>query len=374
MFEDKLLLNRIFIKNTRGKEYIIFRHSDKTWILPKSSFKEGMDMYQPSTYKGKLLKYILIVFKNNKMIVSKLGGSYAFFSVNEGIKKAIEENYPYKDIEISGYMGDTSSKQNNKATLQVSRKNKILCYIKVTTDRENGDTFNKEIKALNFLEENKVKGVPQVIIDDYVEGMYIFGQTTEKKLGDKLKLKIDIKQIEFIKNIVDKTEVELFYEESDFYKHIESIKLMDFNSERRIIIKSAIEIIEKKFKNSKSRYSFFHGDYTPWNVYYIDGEIRAFDFEYSKYSMPPYMDIFHYISQLSFLGFNNEVGKTVRIYKNLKKILGDYICDLDYTYISYLVYIIGFYKERTTNYTEEIQKKFDNWFGMLEYLLEKNNL
>ena len=99
------------------------------------------------------------------------------------------------------------------------------------------------------------------------------------------------------------------------------------------MINKALSIIEEELTGKESEYAFSHGDYTPWNVYFVNREIYSFDFEYCSQTMPPYIDAFHYLTQLSILGMHNEVGKTVHLYKKYRKILEEYIQDPDFTYM-----------------------------------------
>ena len=370
MFENKPLLNNIYKENGK-QEYIVFEHSDKTWVLPKDSIKLGMDMYQPSTVKGKILKFLVINFKKYEKVINKLGARTVKLELTDIIKSQIDGLYKDLNYQVAGYMGDTSSKQNDKATLQVYSGKNILCYFKVTLDINNSKTFKKEIEILNFLKDKEICNVPEVLEYKEINGLYIFGQSTNKGVGEKLRLKISRKQVKFIKKIAEKTQQELEYKDTDFYGFVQYIKQINFEGKYQEIINSTVKIIEEKLSKKKNLYSLSHGDFTPWNVYYVNGEIEAFDFEYSSYTMPQYIDVFHYITQLSLLGFNNEVGKTIHIYKNLKNMLGDYICDLDFTYMCYLVYIISFYKQRTEENSLAIEDKFDKWISILEYLLGK---
>lgn len=370
MFENKELLNKIFSQNKENqKEYIIFKHSDKTWVMPKDSLKTAFDMYQPSTFKGKLLKKLILLWKSNAKILCKLECEKAKLQIDDKVKAYIEKVAGKKDISIAAYMGDTTSRQNNKATLQVYDKNGLICYVKVTEDKEVAKTFEREIEVLKFLEDKGIANVPKVMGECVIDGMNIFVQSTSKQPGEKVKLEFGRRQLEFIENIVDKTSKELDYNDTDFCKVVQYLKnnIEDFNTSEQNILKTSINYIEKELTEKKLHYAFLHGDYTPWNVYYTEKQLNAFDFEYCYDTMPEYMDIFHYLTQMSFLGRNNETGATVHLYKKYRKLIGEYVRNPDLVYVCYLVWAISFYHNRTEGKITRITDKIEQWISLLDY-------
>lgn len=373
MIDNKKLLDNIFITEIDTNEYTIFAHADKTWIMPKSSIKHGLDMYQPSTAKGKILKQCLIMFKSIPSIASKLGMTTAELKVNEDIFNYIAEVVGNKDFQIAAYMGDTSSRQNNKATIQIYDKYGIIAYAKITKDDEVKRNFDKEIEVLRFLEEKQIGNVPKVLGETEIGNLKIFVQSTEKGFNEKVKLKFGRKQIGFIKKLVGATAQKINYCDTDFYKDVEYLKECkdEFAEEQRKIIENVIKAVEEQIKEEPLEYAFSHGDYTPWNVYYTCGLINVFDFEYCSYSMPSYVDVFHYITQLSLLGKKCDVGGAVHNYRKYRKLIEEYVCNPDLIYACYILHIISFYKKRTEVNSLEMEDKYSKWIGILEYLNEK---
>lgn len=373
MIDNKKLLNDIFVNEVDTNEYTIFTHADKTWIMPKNSIKHSLDMYQPSTTKGKILKQCLIMFKNVSVIASKLGMTTAGLKVNEDILSYIAEVVGTKNFYMAAYMGDTSSRQNNKATIQIYDKYGIIAYAKITEDEEVKKNFEKEIEVLRFLEEKQIGNVPKVLGETEIGNLKIFVQSTEKNFNEKVKLKFGREQIDFVKNVVESTTKKVDYIETDFYKDVEYLKecKKDFGDDQQEIIEYSIKAVEEQIKEKPLDYSFSHGDYTPWNVYYTCGLINVFDFEYCSYFMPSYVDVFHYITQMSLLGKKCDVGGAVHTYRKYRKLIEEYVCNPDLIYACYLLHIISFYKKRTEVNTSEMEDKYLKWIGILEYLNEK---
>jgi hypothetical protein len=373
MLNTKSLLNDIFISTCRGIGYTIFDHDDKTWIMPDDSLRLALDMYQPSTFKGKVLKKMVFYCNKLTFFSEKLGIEHTNLMVNDDVLKYIYKCVGKENIYIAGYMGDTSSKQNNKATLQIYDEHNLLCYAKITKESEVAENFKHEILSLKFLEEKGIKNVPQILGEEIIDGMHIFIQSTRKPLHEKVKLQFGKKQINFVKEIVDKTKTKLKYENTDFYKAIQYLKTKtnDFSTSDKTVLESTISTMEKELTKKPLEYSFFHGDYTPWNVYYCDGVLNAFDFEYCSFSMPCYMDVFHYLSQLYLLGCGNDVEKTLRRYNQNKDLLLKYMENPDFIYLCYLLFIVSFYKKRTDETKTNISNKYEKWIALMEYLNER---
>lgn len=373
MFSNKKLLNKLYTIQQEAVPHIVFSHSDKTWIMPVDSLSTAFDMYQPSTLKGKLLKKLVIAFRDNNKILCKLKCKKVHLKINESIKLYIEKVIGKKDFSIAAYMGDSTSKQNNKATLQIYNDEGLICYAKVTEDEEVAETFEREIRVLKFLEDKKIKGVPKVLSVDTVDGMKVFLQSTDKNINEKVKLTLGRQQLEFTDNIVRQTKIKSKYSETDFFEMVQYLKknLSYYTKRQQNVIEESIRIVEEKLEKNDVEYASSHGDYTPWNVYYTNDELYAFDFEYSSDTMPCYMDVFHYLTQMSLLGFKNDVGKTIHMYKSKRKLLEEYIPNTNFVYLCYLIWIVGFYNKRAEDKMDIANGQSEKWIAIMEYLAGK---
>ena len=372
-----LLLNKIYTTQNKGQSYMIFCHSDKTWIFPSKCIKPALELYQPSTFKGNVLKKMVELSASNKAVQAKLGIKSKEMELNKNIKELVDKiayniQSPHKEIYVAGYMGDTSSEQNEKVTLQIYDENQILVYLKITDKEKVGMNFDREIDALNSLKEKGIENIPEVLAEEHIDGLQIFGQSTFRGLNCKIKLKLGLEQMEFVKKINSTNLAELDYEETDIFKSVEYVKSVIgcFTENQQKVLNQAIELVEEGLKEEKHSYGFYHGDFTPWNVYYDYGVMQVFDFEYCEEYMPIYMDIFHYFTQMSVLGMNNETGGTIHLYKKYRKIIEQYVTNPELVYLCYLLHIVGFYNKRTKS-EADISVKYNQWIELMEYLVEK---
>lgn len=372
----KELLNKLFKKNEAGKEYIIFQHSDKTWVLPNDSLETALEMYQPSTMRGKVLKSCVKLFHNTESILKKFGAKKERLCMKPEILLYLLELTGERDFFVAAYMGDTTTKQNNKVTLQVYNDQRIFCYVKVSEEPEVLENFSREINSLKYLEGKGITNIPKVLGDEEIQGRRVFVQSTDKPLKQQVRLEFGKNQIEFIENIVKKTKTDVKYETSQFYESIQYLKSVtaEFEEQEQSIIEKAVRQVETYAKEKGLEFAFSHGDYTPWNVYYVDGELFAFDFEYCYQTMPCYMDIFHYFTQFSIMGQHNDVEKTILLYQERKEMLKEYVENPDVVYVCYLLHIIAFYHNRTNGRKELLQEQIEFWIRLLEYLIKEDHM
>ncbi len=366
-------VNNYFIGDQSAEKYVIFEHADKTWFLPSGSLGHALALYQPSTLKGKMLKVAVRIGSGNK-IGEKINLKQKKIRLKDEILDQIEKitGLDRNEFEVAAYQGDTTSWQNEKVTLQVYSGNQIECFLKLTENEKVSKNFSHEIRVLRYLEEKEIPNVPRMLLDEKINGIHFFAQSTEKRFGQGVKLELSNKQLDFLWDINQKTAEKLNYEESEFAYYVEYVKgqLSVFSDAQQEVLKQGISWVEKRLKEEPYIYSFFHGDFTPWNVYYKDGELKAFDFEYAHFSMPEYMDIFHYITQASMLGKKAEIGGVIHDYRSYYHRLEKYVANPDFTYACYVLFIIGFYMMRTENATEVLKEKFTLWLQLLDYLTE----
>ena len=364
--ETRELLKRLY-GSSESANTLVFTHADKVWVIPNCAVEGAMDMYQPASRGGKMLKKNFI--KKHKAPFYARGSKVEKINLelNKDIKKQLEELLGISDFYVAAYMGDTSTSQNDKAVLQIYSDSEIYAYVKVTTNKENAKRFEREAKALNQLHDAGIECVPRVIGLDLDSEIKMFAQVNEKPMGQEARLEFSEQILETTKDIVEKTKKSIDYKESDFCESVDFVKTqMDlFDKEQQSIIKNAIGIVEI----ADLTFAFSHGDFTPWNIYYVKDEIRLFDLEYCSNSMPAYIDIFHYLSQMMLLGNRYTAQCVMREYEHQLELISIYVDDPKTTFICYLVWIISFYIKRT-NDIESVREKLDVWVEIIEYLIK----
>lgn len=373
MFIDKELLNDIFSADETGNKYLIISQNGNTWVLPSDKIKQALEMYQPYTKKAQKMKELVPSVKDVGFALRKMGIESVKVSLKEDVKKYIDELVGTENYYVAAYMGDVASDMSNKLTLQIFSIDKILCYIRVTNSDEAFERMKYEVDFIDFLEKKQVKNLPEIIDKNKIGDLRLFAQKSEKRLLERVKLEFDEKHMKCLNEMIDKTKVLCKYENTDLFAKIQDLKKIvkeKFPQNEKMIVQHSIKIIENKLNGTEGYYAVCHGDFSPWNIYYNSSkEVCMYDFEYACYTMPLYVDAFHYITKMSLYGMQNDGDKTIAVYDKYKKILSNYIEeDMDFIYLCYLVGIISSYSKNASSKFSIYAYKYLDWITIISYL------
>ena len=361
------LLKKLYSSSEHSKQ-LVFTHADKVWVMPENAVEGAMDMYQPSSRGGEYLKKCVVKKHKTPFFIRGSKVEKVNLELDKDIRIQLERLLDISFFYVAAYMGDTSTSQNDKAVLQIYSDNEIYAYVKVTTNEENAKRFEKEANALRSLREAGIEYVPRVIGLDLDSEVKMFAQSSDKPMGEEVQLELNEQILDTVKDIVSKTKKDVDYKDSDFCTSVEYLKtqMNVFDKEQQSIVKYAIEMVEQ----AELTFTFSHGDFTPWNIYYVGDEIRLFDLEYCSDSMPAYVDVFHYLSQLTLLGNRYTAQCVMREYEHKLDLISEYVDDPKSIFVCYLIWIISFYIKRSGSDIERIRENLDVWVDMLEYMVK----
>ena len=109
--------------------YWELQNSDgKHWIIPTKNVSTALRIYQPSYWKGKLLKRILPLFGRIKSNYSPF--PLIEFPLDSIIVNRLKEIFPDHKLEFSLFLGTPSV--HKKTVIQIFEGNKILGYAKIS--------------------------------------------------------------------------------------------------------------------------------------------------------------------------------------------------------------------------------------------------
>lgn len=320
------------------------------WLVPFSSVRKGLELYQPSSKKGHILKKYLSVFKFLPFLIEKLGIHFVHIRIDVDFAQSINELFDKEGIYYSIFLGTPG--RDNKPTIQLYTSKEILGYCKYSANSRICDAFRREAEFLEYLHQKGVRVVPKVLLLEEIDaGQTVFIQSTGKRFGASTQHEITHQQIKFLLDISEKTQQKCEFAETDYYK-----SLCDFKKNHRKFpftydkesVENIIQMIECEMKKVKE-YFFYHGDFTPWNTYLAENDtLEAFDFEYAKYTYPKLLDIFHFFTQVK-LYENGENAE--EIWKDFMELfvrgkLSTLFENVYFSYMLYLVDITNLYLER----------------------------
>lgn len=366
-----------------GKYIKIINKDGKTWIIPVNNLKNALNLYQPSAVKGRILKkwlpvlYPIPILSN--ILESILHIEPCDYEITDELGFEIEKAFGEKIdlLSFAFFLGTPSIHQ--KTTIQISNKHRILGYCKYTSDEQIKRIFHHEELILNKLNVAGVDNIPLCLFcgkTNSDNGTFI--QSTSKTNNSIITHAISKKHIEFLRTVYEKTKTRCSFLNTDYKREIEdySCLLMQsdfFSTDEKQQYCKALKKIDMYYSN-QFEYCVFHADFTPWNMFEEKGKLFVFDWEYSKATFPPFIDLFHYFTQSEIFEYGKDADRITEDFeKEFSRQLYDGLFqDKDIAYLSYLVYIVGFYFNRDKGeYSKDIKHCMSIWMQLITYFYRR---
>ena len=362
--------------------YLKIANSDgKVWILPENDLKTAMCLYQPSAIKGIVLKKYLPAF-------NKLGSIIYLFYKKIGIEKIPYSLDPVLEKHLTSVFGNSEDQRyaifmgtpsvHQKITIQISRKNEIVGYCKITDSKKIYDIFCHENNMLEYLNRSKVKNIPTCLsCAGLGDGRFAFSQTTIKTLNSVTKHMFGEAEWAFLQQLNEKTVVDCMFENTDFFRSLiglqENLSVLERNGFNVECVKSGIYKILNYYANVRN-YSVCHRDFTPWNMFYENDILFVFDFEYAQYTYPKYLDAMHYFMQTAIFEKNLNGDEILQAFSQqiLTTPLKDMFSDPYVALLSYILDIISLYVSRENGmFTGDVMRNMKIWMYLCSEIVER---
>ncbi|MCK5616308.1 hypothetical protein KAR91_81350, partial [Candidatus Pacearchaeota archaeon] len=283
--------------------------SPKIWISEKDRPSNALKLYNPSSLRGKVVKYFFS--SAPKFIVHTILKSRSPLFISE-IDSLLLEHFGGDELTASYYMATDGN--DKKTTVQISKNNKIYAYVKISSDSKYRKYIENEFRALKTLnsDSNLKKHVPSVLFQEEEDKYYILCQSAPVTKMKQRTLSFNDADTYFLSLLTK--------------KHLRTIPLQDYiNNIDNVLSNNELlsEISHLRqwllsYGNNEIAFSPAHGDYTPWNTYIIDRRIYAFDWEYYMETAPVLYDAMHFLYMRAWLVRKNTPAETVR---NLVKLV-----------------------------------------------------
>lgn len=370
-------MKKIISHSDTGTRYLEIKNKEgKIWLIPFASVRKGLELYQPSSKKGVLLKKYISAFKYLPFILSKFGINIVQLTIDSDFSSIVQDLFDTTGIMYSLFLGTPG--RDNKPTIQLYTSKRILAYCKFSSNPRICVSFYKEARAFEYLHSKGLTTIPKLLYLDQVdEDQTIFVQSTNKNFNAVTLHEITDKHVEFLLDLSNKTRKICYFNDTDYYKMLQdfetNLKKMPFLCDEDMI-EEIIQLIKNKLENVKE-YSFYHGDFTPWNTYLSkSNSIEAFDLEYAKYTYPKMLDIFHFFTQIKLYESDENVDEILIDFKRYF-IFGDLSGLFENAYLSYLFYlvdIINFYLERDYGaFSEKTIRCLETRYELMVYCYDK---
>ncbi len=380
MNKDEIIEDIGILRFSPEKYIEIKNDAGKKWVLPRKSLRTSLELYQPSSWKGKILK-IALPSMYAASITEKLANRVLHITDTkyrppQKLLEVLDHFYAEKsNLSVSYFLGTPSVHQ--KVTVQVASDNQIMSYFKITDNIEIGRIFHNEKKLLDRMHKVQLYNVPRCLYCDTDEnGISIFGQSTVKTGSSKVIHSFGQKHRDFLTEMSNKTLIHCRYENSDYYKMLRiletQISVLSKAGFDTMCITDAIVRVDTGLKET-TEFCVYHGDFTPWNTFVEQGKLFVFDFEYAKLSYPKYLDFFHFYTQTAIFEKHWDAD---RIVNELDTYIPNGMFDnYDLSFEMYLLAIIQFYTQREHgDFTGDISICMDTWIKLLKKMEGKMRL
>lgn len=342
--------------------YKITNADGKEWIMPSCNMALGMQLYQPTAWKGKVLKRYFPLLNEIDcfgLIRKVLHINQCERPLSNVLLAKLQDLFSCKDIEYSVFNGTPCAHQ--KTTIQVYQGRKILGYCKVTKNPELIAIFQREEVYLNWLNECGMTGVPRCLCCQQIEdGQWIFVQTTTKTMQSTMHMKLGPLELGFLSQLADKTRISISFEQTEMFSWLK--RLDELGCCGNTTVMHALKLV-MEFYNMKqvTTFSAYHSDFTPWNMFVEDEELFVFDWEYAGRTYIPHLDIVHHIVQSSMFAHRPSARDLYdRLFRENSALMEQYFENPKIAVLCYLLDIFAKYAIRDASHetkdTEMLQK------------------
>ena len=285
---------------TGSERFYRFGNADgKYWIVPARGMRTALSLYQPSGIKGKMVKAMLPCLHLFAPVRKVIKAKTINCRLNNELHSLLCEVFDVQEIEFAVFEGTPSVHQ--KITMQLSSKERILGYCKLSMNNDIKELFEKESDTLERFCNSGVTGIPRVLhCGTLSNGTHIFVQSTEKNASSKAVHEGSALQERFLAQLHEKTKAVLPFEESDYSSAINALERhLDWLPQDidRDAVSKAIDSVKEIYGGKEVEFCACHGDFTPWNMFVDGKELFVFDFEYAAMTYPSGIDRYHFFTQ-----------------------------------------------------------------------------
>lgn len=344
------------------------------WLMPlvkKNGKKNSFLLYQPSSLKAKLLKFIFINTPNLilKIIFRK---SIVWLNTTEFLRKIIKNQDKYN---YSFFLGTDGL--DCKPTIQISDDIQPIMYLKVTNKNNVKNLFNNEEKILKVLNSTEINEMcPKVIINEVYGKLSVFASSTTKAIKSEYIKDLINEHVNFLVKLYFSTKKYILSKRTKYYIYTQQgINSYIKNNPTELWILDSFNQAINKLIDKKVYICTSHRDFTMWNCYFNNKKIFVFDWEYANEESLPFFDILHFIIKKSILdGISVEV-----IYKSIinNDMINKYAKEINISIevinsfiILYLIDIILLYDFKIDTYSKEELRIKNNRLKLMKYVLE----
>ncbi len=283
-----------------GEEFYELANADgKRWLVPRRGLGVALCLYQPSRFRGKLLKRFYPLL-HLSAVRRRLGVAVRQCRLNDDFAALVGSAFGCAPTAFAAFFGTPCVHQ--KTTIQLCCSDRILGYAKTTSSDDVAQLFAREQHILARLAEQGVTGIPQIVYVGRLGSEHVMLQTTTKTRRSQTIHRWDALHQAFLDQLQSKTATKIAYEASDFAADVDFLKanldeLPDWAQES---VSKAFADVARRYSGRQVDFMAYHADFTPWNMFVESGRLFVFDWEYARLTYPCGLDRYHFELQTAY--------------------------------------------------------------------------
>ena len=298
MFQMDSVLSHILVQG-EGDTFYRFSNADgKQWLMPARHMVVAMNLYQPSHWKGLLVKAGLPYLHGVGAVRRFLHTEPERCRLSDELYAILCRAFRVERLEFSLFGGTPGVHQ--KLTMQVSVGNRILGYGKLSDRPAIIDLFQREAELLDGLKQKGMTEVPEALFCGQLAGnIGLFVQSTWKTRHSQVPHRWSALHEDFLQKMYEATRQTLPFEQTDYYQTLLALQqhLHWLPEDARPLVAAMVERVLAKYAGREVDFALYHADFTPWNMFVEQGRLFVFDFEYARRTYPPLLDRYHFFTQ-----------------------------------------------------------------------------
>ena len=283
-------------KHPNGKPFLHLTLPDGRGYLlpvtPRRTAEQALSLYTPQKSKARIAKNLLrlgLKIGIARCLLPKVRLDFA------ELRSWLVEIFGHRDIEMAVSLGVSGS--HRKPVLQVlTRTGEVLGYVKVGWNETTKQLVRNEAQTLAILQD--------LVLSFATPQLLYFGELGDKVLCVQGPPPSGVHSApgqlttEYIKVLCTLAEMGVrwqYLEETTFWQRIINRAQKVQHLYWRHLLLKAISEVKEQWKGEKIPLHFAHGDFTPWNAFWVNGQLYLYDWEYAQKEAPAGYDLFHFM-------------------------------------------------------------------------------
>lgn len=276
------------------------RSNQRWWLVPLNDRRltvSGLALFQPIVSSAKVLKSAAVM-------ASTLGLSSVWLREKVYIsgRSYLEEIFSEKGLCFAFFTG-TDSPHRKVAVQIMARDGRIKGFAKVSQNSSVKPLLKHEAQTLEYLNTLDLQAalIPEVLFCGEIGIAEVLVTDSLKTARTKTVTALNDAHISFLQELADKTAIPV--EEGDVplatslrKRYVAAAECLTNEWQNRF--EKALEVIEGAEGELGCSKRLTHGDFTPWNTFFVDGRLYVFDWEYASKECQVGHDLIHFVLSL----------------------------------------------------------------------------